>query len=101
MEMDVNISQHTTLVKFTTFHHEQIDITVRSHRFPRGGPKKNDPLWLRHRHNALNDLVECFLSDLGHTYNFTVFPTLSVSEQRKDSTKLLVNTTAYADQNKI
>jgi hypothetical protein len=101
MEIDVNISQHTALVKLTTFYHEQIDITVRSHRFSRGGPKKNDPLRLCHCRYALNDLIEYCLSDLGHTCDFTDSPAFRVFEQRKDSAELLVNPSVYFGQSKI
>jgi len=37
---------------------------------------------------------------LGHTCNFTVFPTLSVSEQRKDFAKLLADPIPYSGQSK-
>ena len=100
MQIDVNIPQHTTLVKLAAFHYEQIHVAVRSHLFPRGGPKKNDPLWLRHRHDALNDLCEYFRSDLGHRCNLRASPAVTVPEQRKDSTKFLVDTIAYSKQSK-
>src|SRR5262245_35859925 len=67
MKTDINIPQYTALIKLTAFHHEEIHIAVRSYLFPRGGTKKNDPLWLGYRYNTLNNLFEYFLSDFGHS----------------------------------
>jgi hypothetical protein len=100
MEIEVDIPQHMALVELSTFHHEKIDVTMRSHRFPRGGPEKNDPLWMRHCDNTLNDLLKYYLSDLSHSCHLTASLTLNIAEQQKDAIKLFVDPIVYAELSK-
>jgi hypothetical protein len=100
MEIDIDIPQHMTLVELSAFYYEEVDVTMRSHRFPRGGPEKNDSLWLRHCDNALNDLLEYCLSDLSHSCYLTASLTLNIAEQRKDAIELFVDPIVYAEHSK-
>src|SRR5262249_2305865 len=83
MEIEVNIPYHLALVELPTFHHEKIDITMRSHRFPRGGSEKNDSLRVCYSDNTLNNLLKYCLSDLSHSCHLTASLTLNIVGNEK------------------